>query len=127
MDVVRDRQQILKKAVENNDEVLLEKKVQNTQTTSVQAIQKELKLEDKLEREEKEREEIETTELAQQVDVEKKKNACLVKVLKQKEFEDQFNLAKEETEKQIEEIKTEAKNDITVKRNNMKSKIFFCQ
>jgi len=43
--------------------------------------------------------------------------------LKQKEIEDQFNLAKEETEQQIENIKQEAKKEISIKRNNMKAKI----
>jgi len=123
MDVVRDRQQALKKAVENNEETLLETKVQKTEATSVQAVRKELQLEEKLTREEKEREDIETRELAQQVEIEKKKNECLVKVLKQKEIEDQFNLAKEETEKQIENIKQEAKKEIILKRNTMKQKI----
>ena len=122
-DVVRDRQTALKKEVENTEEAVLEKKVMSTQTTSIQAIKKELKLEEKLEREEKEREELETREIAQQILVEKKKNDCLLKVIKQKEIEDQFNLAKEETEKEIISIKNEAKKDINIKRNEMKEKI----
>jgi len=123
IDVVRQRQQALKKAVETNDESQLEKKVQKTESITMQAVKKELFLEEKIEREEKEREEMETIELQKQVEIEKKKNECLNNIIKQKEIEDQFNLAKEETEKEIENLKTEAKKDIQIKRFSMKQKI----
>jgi len=71
---------------------------------TMQAVKKELMLEEKIEREEKEREEMETLELQKQVEFEKRKDDCLNNIIKQKEFEDQFNLAKEETEKEIEKI-----------------------
>jgi len=52
----------------------------------------------------------------------KRKDDCLNNIIKQKEFEDQFNLAKEETEKEIENLKADAKKDIQIKRSNMKQK-----
>ena len=123
IDIVRERQQAIKQAVEKNDEILLEKKVQGTQTITLQAVQKELQLEDLLEKEEKQKEEIETEEITQKIEEEKKKDECLNKMIQQRELEDQYNLSRQESEKQIEKLKEEAKQEIIIKRNLMKTKI----
>ena len=57
------------------------------------------------------------------IEIEKKKDECLIKAIKQKEMEDQFNLARSETERKIEQLKHEAKAQIIIKRNELKSKI----
>jgi len=56
------------------------------------------------------------------LNLKKRKDDCLNNIIKQKELEDQFNLAKEETEKEIENLKDDAKKDIQIKRSNMKQK-----
>jgi len=123
LDVVREKQKALKKAVEETEELEMKKNVKKTQNMTVQAVKKEMQLERMLEKEEKEKEAIETKELVQQITQEKKKKDCLIKVIKEREMEDQLNLAKEQSEAQINELKEEAKKEITIKRNEMKTKI----
>ena len=86
-------------------------------------MRKELDLERMLEKEEQQKEDEEMVELVQQVEIEKKKDECLIKAIKQKEMEDQFNLARSQTETRIEQLKQEAKQQIIIKRNELKSKI----
>ena len=123
VDVIRDRQRILKKEVEKTDEVLLKKNLMLTENVNIKAVQKELQLEKMLVKEEKEKEDNETKELFEQIAIEKKKNDCLANVIKQKEIEDQFNLAKEENAIEVKQLKEEATRQIVVKRNDMRAKI----
>jgi hypothetical protein len=123
MDVVKDREHIMKKAVENKELELLEKKAESTQAITVQAVKKEIFLENLLVNEEKEKEQIEDQEIVQQIQIEKKKNNCLLKIIKEKEIEDQFNLAKSQTQNHLNELKEEAKREIEIKRSNLKSRI----
>jgi len=101
----------------------MEKKVQGTQSMTLQAVQKELDLEDLLEKEEKQKENDEIEIITKKLETEQSKDECLNKMIKQKELEDQFNLSKAESEKQIEQLKQEAKQEIIVKRNQLKTKI----
>jgi hypothetical protein len=90
---------------------------------TLKAVEKESKLEELLEREEAEREDEETKELEVQVEEEKKKNECLMKSIKQKELEEQYNLNKLKAAEQIEKLKEEAKKQIVLKRQAIKQKI----
>jgi len=66
-----------------------------TNQVAMQAIQKELSLEDMIQQEEEEKEqEKNERELTLQVEEEKDKEACLLKQIKEKELEDQYNIKK---------------------------------
>ena len=123
VDVIRDRQKIIKKEVEKSEEQLLKKNLVSTETVTLNAVKKEIQLEKMLEKEEKEKEDMETKELLLQIEIEKKKNNCLANVIKQKEIEDQFNLAKQENDIEVKQLKDEASRQIIIKRNDMKEKI----
>ena len=90
---------------------------------TLMAIQKELKLEEMLEKEEVAREEREERELRLQMQKEKSKDDCLIKSIKEKEMEDQFNVSKANAEEAIQELKEEAKKEILAKRQQIKLKI----
>jgi len=123
VDIVRERQAALKKAVQQKDELLIKKKVQGTQSMTLQAVHKELQLEEMLEKEEKAREALEIEEINADIEKEKKKKECLLNMIKERQLEDQYNLGKQESEKQVFELKEEAKKEIMIKRNKMKTKI----
>lgn len=112
-----------KKKVEQNEEVKLTKKVQEVQTTSMMALQKETKLEELLEREEQEKEASETQMLETVIEQEKKKAECLNKAIKERELENQMNLAKSRAEDSIKNIQEQTKRDIQKKRLEIKKKI----
>jgi len=65
-----------------------------TNQVAMQAIQKELSLEDMIQQEEEEKEQENERELTLQVEEEKDKEACLLKQIKEKELEDQYNIKK---------------------------------
>jgi hypothetical protein len=90
---------------------------------TLKAIEKESRLEELLEKEEADREEEATKELEVQVEVEKKKNECLMKSIKEKEIEEQYNLNKLKAAEQIEKLREEAKKQIIIKRLAIKQKI----
>jgi len=116
VDIVRERQAALKKAVQQKDELLIKKKVQGTQTMTLQAVQKELQLEEMLEKEEKAREALELEEINADIIKEQKKKECLLNMIKERQLEDQYNLGKQESEKQVMELKEEAKKEINIKK-----------
>ena len=101
----------------------MEKEVAQTQTMTLRAVEKESKLEELLEKEDSEREEEEQRELEAQIQEEKKKDECLMKSIKAKEIEEQYNLNKINATEQIEKLKEEAKKQISIKRQQIKDKI----
>jgi hypothetical protein len=123
LDMVEKKASKVKQAVENKEEVKLQKKIEQTQAMTLQAIQKELKLEEMLEREEEQKEKDQEVLMQQQLESEKKKNECLTKTLKEKQIEDQMNLSKSNAEEAIAKIKEEAKKQIMVKRAEMKKRL----
>jgi len=123
LELIRQRTRKIKGESQKNEAQILESKINKFETVTLEAVKKELKLERLLEKEEKEKEDEEMTELEKQVENEKKKDECLIKAIKQKEVEDQANLARSETERKIEELKKEAKKEIIIKRNELRKKI----
>jgi hypothetical protein len=122
-DMVEKKAEQVKKQVETKEEVKLQKKIEQTQSMTLMAIQKELKLEEMLEREEAQREKEEQQALQVQLESEKKKNECLTKSIREKELEDQMNISKANAEEAIQKIKEEAKKQILVKRAQIKQKL----
>jgi len=86
---------------------------------TLQAVQKELQLEEMLEKEEKAREALELEEINADIIKEQKKKECLLNMIKERQLEDQYNLGKQESEKQVMELKEEAKKrDYHKKKQN---------
>jgi hypothetical protein len=98
-------------------------KIEKLQETTMMAMNKELKIDELLQREEVEREQAEERELKLKLELEKKKDECLIKSIKEKELDDQFNLSKQQQEKEANNLKEEAKQQILNKRKQVKMKI----
>lgn len=119
LDIVKERVKRLKEKVEQAPAQRLEK----TQAVTMMAIQKELKLEELLEKEEIDRENAEERELRIQIEKEKTKDECLIKSIKEKELEDQYNVSKEHQEKEVSLLKEQAKQEILAKRQQIRVKL----
>merc|ERR1712222_120813 len=101
----------------------IKKQVDNTQSMTFLAMQKEMKLEALLEKEEELREKDDEGSLDVQLQQEEKKKNILLKSIKEKELEEQFNISRENAKLAINRIKQEAKNSIIKKRDEIKKKI----
>jgi len=124
------KQELLEEKVEKarqqsqkEEELSINKKVEKTQAMTVLAIQKELKLEQLLEKEEALREKEEEKQLDLQYKAEQQKKEVLMKSIKEKELEEQYTINKENAEMAIKKLKEEAKSVITNKRIEIKKKI----
>ena len=123
LEIVKERGELVRKKEEEEEGSQLEKKIEKAQRISLMAIQKELQLEEMIEKEEKQKEDEETKELLEQADIEKKKDEYLLKAIKEKELEDQRNLSKVNIEEEIQNIREKAKVEILAKRRAIKRKI----
>merc|ERR1712151_383403 len=92
--MVEEKAQMIKKRVEQTEKRKLVSKVDQVRKVSLTAIEKEQRLEDLLEKEEETREDDESSQLQQQIQTEKRKEECLMKAIKEKEIENQYNIAK---------------------------------
>jgi len=90
---------------------------------SIQAISKELKLEQMLENEVKESQQELISKKANELEKEKHKLDCLNKAVKEKELETEFNVAQSAKEERINSLKKEVADTINVKRARLKKKI----
>jgi len=122
-DLIKEQHTNIIKNSQEKEEVKLVKKVKDTQKITITAIARENKLEDLLEKEEKAREMQEQDELMKEFEKEKKKHECLLRSIKEKQLEDQYNLSKAHAEEAIEKIKMSAKQQIMIKRNDIKKKL----
>jgi hypothetical protein len=122
-DMIQKKVLSTKKVVQKNEETELHKKVESTEKLSLEAIQKELKLEDMLEKEEEERQKKEEEELLVQIDQEKKKQECLMKAVNEKKIIDQMNVEKLAADAKMREIQEKAKREITLNRQKMVKKL----
>lgn len=97
--------------------------IQKVKDQSLQAIQKELKLEQIIEQEIKETQALAIEMKAKELDKEKYKLDCLNKAIKEKEIENEYNLAQAAKEDRLDNIKKQVVNTINIKRARLKSKI----
>lgn len=119
MDVMKEKtKKIQIKAKENPIN-----KVEKMEETAMVAIKKELNIDGLLEKEELERETKEQEEIRASIKKEKQKDECLIKSIKEKEIEDQFNQEKFDKDKEVATIADNAKKDILQKRQLVKVKI----
>ena len=123
LDMVQEKSNMIKKRVEEGEKRKLVNKVDKVRKISLTAIEKEQRLEDLLEKEEESREDDESTQLQQQISSEKKKEECLMKAIKEKEIENQYNIAKAQAERAVEKITKETQKQIAKQRENIAKKI----
>jgi hypothetical protein len=97
--------------------------VKKTNGIALQAIQKELNLEAMIEKEEEEKIEREKAEILLNIDKERKKKECVIKAIRERELENQYNLHAVETEKTIQSIKKQAAQQVLIKRNELNNKL----
>merc|ERR1711957_855409 len=106
------------KALEDSkkdEELQIKKQVDNTQSMTFLAMQKENKLEALLQEDE--------GSLDTQLQQEERKKTILMKSIKEKELEEQFNISRENAKLAINKIKDEAKTQIIKKRDEIKRKL----
>merc|ERR1712032_1357941 len=82
--------------------------------------QKELNLEAMIQEEKIEREK---QEIQANIDKERKKRECVMKAIKERELENQYNLHASEAQKQIQNIKKETAQQVLIRRNALNSKL----
>jgi hypothetical protein len=114
---------IVRQKEEVKEEAKMQTVVENTQKTTLEAVEKELRMEDLLEKEEVAKEKLEQEKLRQMIEMEKNKDECLQKNIREKQIEDQYNLKKAEEEAEVQQIKEDAKKQIMAKRNAVKTKL----
>merc|ERR1712166_149589 len=106
LDMVQEKANLIKKRVGEGEKRKLVNKVDKVRKISLTAIEKE----------EGSREDDETTTLQMQINSEKKKESCLMKAIKEKEIENQYNIAKSQAEHVIQKITKETQTQITKQR-----------
>jgi hypothetical protein len=121
--IVEEKANKAREDSKKDEEFEMKKQVENTNTMTFLAIQKENKLEALLQKEEELREKDDEKTLDHQLKSEENKKNILMKSIKEKELEEQFNVSRENTQVAINKIKEEAKNSIIKKRNDIKRKI----
>merc|ERR1712032_864299 len=97
--------------------------VKKTNGIALQAIQKELNLEAMIEKEEAEKIEREKAEILINIDKERKKKECVMKSIRERELENQYNLHAQDAEKQIQTIKKQTAQQVLIRRQALNSKI----
>jgi hypothetical protein len=97
--------------------------VKKTNDIAMQAIKKELNLEELLKQEEQEREEREEIEIIKQIEAEKKKSECIMKAIKERQLDNAYNIKAQQEKQQIEVIKKQAAQQVISRRNNLKAEI----
>jgi hypothetical protein len=121
--IIEEKANKAKENSQKDEELQIKKQVDNVQNMTFLALQKEMKLEALLEKEEELREEEDQENLDVQLKQEEKKKNILMKSIKEKELEEQFNVSRENALIAINKIKQEAKNTIIHKREEIKKKI----
>lgn len=108
-----------KKAEKDNMIVLVKK----TNGIALQAIQKELNLEAMIEKEEEEKIEREKAEILLNIENERKKKECVMKAIRERELENQYNLHASEAEKTIQNIKKQTAQQVLIKRAELNNRL----
>ena len=97
--------------------------VKKTNGIALQAIQKELNLEAMIQKEEEAKIEREKAEIEAIIEKERKKKECVMKAIRERELENQYNLHANEAEKSIQMIKKETAQQVLLKRNALNGKL----
>merc|ERR1712151_283636 len=108
---------------QKTEEKKLATHIQKTNSVALQAIQKEINIEEMIKNEEVERERKEEIEVNQRIEAEKEKQKCLVKAIKEKQLENQYNIRQKETERAVTNIKKAAAQAVVKRRADLKKLI----
>jgi hypothetical protein len=122
-DLVDARTGIITKKIEDENKKKLDDKVASSQKIALTALRRELNLEDMIKKEEIQKGKEETAMLYQEMEQEKKKKDLLDDALKARKAKYGQTREVKNTEKLVENIKSEAKIDIKFKRSALKKKI----
>jgi hypothetical protein len=118
-----EREKQIKNKVEEQEVKKAEEVITSSNKVALQAIQKELSLEQMIKQEEDEMEEREEKEILFQIEQEKQKKDCITQRIKEKALESQFNLRAKEAENEAKRIKEETAKQIIAKRNKLNEMI----
>jgi len=121
--MVNEREKLLQKKLEAVEEKKKENKVGKTQKTVINALRKEMKLEDLIKQEQEEKFNDETKVLIQKFKHEKRKKKCLENILKKREEQDAKVREQMEIKHEIRKLKQDAAIVVQKKRKNLKKKI----
>jgi len=119
MDIISEREKLVKEKTKPNYNV----QIMKTNQIAMQAVQKEVGLEDMVKKEEQEREQLAEKELLAQIEDEKDKQNCLVKKIQERELEDQYNLRAREAETEMKKIRDLAEKQVVIKRSQLKNDV----
>ena len=119
-DIIKEKELKIQKQAEEEEVRNAEEKIN---IMELEAIQKEFNLEELIEKEEEQREKAEEEKIRLEIEEEKEKKDCLLKSIREKTIENQFNLMKESEVTDLTEQKKKAKEDIINKRMELNNKI----
>ena len=123
LDIVQDRENLMIDKNNKNTEKNYNIQIMKTNQMAMQAVQKEMTLEEMVKKEEVEREDLVETELMDKLNEEKEKQNCLVKKITEKEKEDQYNLKTQEAAAEMKRINDLAEKQVLIKRSNLKAQV----
>jgi len=121
VDIIQERSKLIKHKYEESEKKHLKAEVTKTNELALKAIQKEVLLEEKIKKEEEQKVAEEQEEIQAEIDEEKKKEECLLKAIKEREMEDQYNIKKINAARDIENIKKNVVKTIQVRRNYLRA------
>lgn len=98
-------------------------KIRKEGDVTLQALSKELDIEKMLEHEEIQREKEQAEELDLKIEAEKKKNDCIVKAIKERELENQFNVREKGRAEELSNMREVAKRQIMIRRDYLRKKL----
>lgn len=104
----------------NNEDPLVSKKEENL---ALSALSREMDIEKLLEKEELQREKDVANELEQKLEMERKKQECLQKAIKEKEIVSQMNLKQQTQEEELSTLRKIAQKQIQLRREFLKKKL----
>jgi len=98
-------------------------KVKKEGDITLSVLNKELDIETLLEKEELQREKEQSDDLDYKVELEKKKENCIMKAIKEREIENQFNLRKKGEAEEVNNMRNVAKRQVKIRRDYLKKRL----
>ena len=98
-------------------------KIKKEGDITLSVLNKELDIETLLEKEELQREKEQSDELDIKVDLEKKKEDCIMKAIKERELENQFNLRKKGEAEEVNNMRNVAARQVKIRRDYLKKRL----
>ncbi len=122
-EILEEREKEIKRKLEEKEQTQLDGVVKTTNQVALQAIQKELSLEEMIKQEETQREAQEEKQIQLSIEKEKQKAECIVRAIKERKLENQYNLRTKQAEEEIKNIKTTTTEEVLIRRSQLKDLI----